>query len=331
MKHSFTAYVKMSIWGFLAMTCISCAHQSREASLMIDTETPSDEHVWSETREVQETVATENEASEEQQLAEVEKTEGTSEEQQLAEVEKTEAPTTPVVEEMAPQAAIDQTINEVKTDSISTEESLSAVSEDSESQGDLEASVNEESSLMVANNDLAKADEGSVSSEANPEKENTELSKPVSDSEPSREVSSEAPMEEVTPPSQAEPTIGVPSKLKSDDKVPTLRNKNRSKTWRGENRATVQNKPLVVPKTLTKQPEVAIVSPQEMNAKHEVASATQMNELGEESEPTAQLASVEIANFIQNHWLLVLLSAGIFVTGLFFFLRKKREDDPQAI
>lgn len=70
-KHIFS-YVKLSIWGLLAMTCISCAHQTREASLMIDTDTLTEEHVWSESRDVQQTIAAEG-RSEEDQLSEIEK------------------------------------------------------------------------------------------------------------------------------------------------------------------------------------------------------------------------------------------------------------------
>ena len=66
-RTKFFSSVKVALCGALAMTCVSCAHQSREASLMIDKEAPSEEHVWSESKNENETVAAE-EKSEEAQL-----------------------------------------------------------------------------------------------------------------------------------------------------------------------------------------------------------------------------------------------------------------------
>jgi type II secretory pathway component PulF len=80
---------------------------------------------------------------------------------------------------------------------------------------------------------------------------------------------------------------------------------------------------------MVKEPTVDIV-PKETNiVSQEKQEVPQMNELGEEQDSSTQLASVEIANFVQNHWLAILLVGGVFVVGLFFFMRRKREEDNQ--
>lgn len=299
MKHSLTSYLKWSIWGFLAMTCISCAHQSKEANLMIDTDTPSEEHVWSENREVEETVAAEQ----------------ATEEQQLAEVDKAEEKETTVSE--ATTQANEETPKSEESVSPDTSAATSFINPEE---------ISEAPAMVVANNEVSRVDEG-----VNSPKEESLAPKDIS-VEPRREVSSEAPMEEVTPPSRVEPTIGVPAKLKSEEKLPTKKPSNRTRTWRGNDKTVVKNNAVVVPKASSnKAPEVAIVSKGELDAKAKSDTAPGMNELGEENDSTPQLASVEIANFIQHHWLAVLLCSGGFMLGLFFFLKKKGGDDPQAI
>lgn len=315
MKYPLTSYVKWSICGFLAMTCVSCAHQQKDTALMIDTDAPNEEHVWSESREVKETIAAEP-SREEQELAELDKNEpqATQESESVAKVDSDEQANAEV--ETSDNREVEKQTSE-ETSKLDTSASDSVAEP---------KPLNETTNVVMASNEIAKVDEGKSPTEGVQTDSDTNLS------DVKREVSSDAPMEEITPPSQVEPTIGVPAKLKTDDKVPSKKPSTRTKTWPGGDKASVQKNNLTSPRArLVKEPEVAIVSPEELNFKSKSKSNDQMNELGEENDSTPQLASVEIAHFIQNHWLAVLFCSIGFMLILFFYLRRKGGDDPQAI
>lgn len=288
---------------------------------MIDTDAPGEEHVWSESREVQETVAAES-TREEKELAELEKE--TNEPQASQQSDSVVGPIAEVDSNSEADTAVESSNN---TEIGSQNPGETAKPEPSASNSVPE---NEQehtaTNVVAASNLVAKVDEDKpLTEEVKSEPETT-----LGDSK--REVSSEAPMDEIIPPSQVEPTIGVPAKLKMDDKVPTKKPTTRTKTWHGGDKASVQKNNLTSPLArLVKEPEVTIVSPEELKLKSNSKTNDQMNELGEENESTPQLASVEIARFIQNHWLAVLLCSIGFMLTLFFYLRRKSGDDPQAI
>ncbi len=329
MKKSLISSFKMSVWGLLAMTCISCAHQSKDASLMIDKEAPSEEHVWSETREVQETIANQDK----------------SEEDQLAEMEADEENKQPA--ETSPQASNDSAMSpseEVKSEEVASSElaedsdsstgaSLASneemkASDEIPSESELSEKSGETQNPMLASNDFAKADEGSNNT---PEEVKPESS--LSSESPqnaSREVASEPPADELTPPSQVQPTIGVPARLKTDDRVPSKKPSGKSRTFRGNDNAVAALKVPMEVKTLKPQePKVEIVAQEEMTVKpmEPVKAPSSVNALGEEEESTPQLASVEIATFLQNHWAAVMTLAGVVLVGLFFMMRKKSTNE----
>lgn len=326
-KHIFS-YVKLSIWGFLAMTCISCAHQTREASLMIDTDTLTEEHVWSESRDVQQTIAAEG-RSEEDQLSEIEK----KEENTSTSLDSAEAKTDESLSENSESngqelASVDSNVSssESKWESSDLMENSNG-SEKTEGDSNV-ANLNDggnSESILAASTTVAKNDEGVLETEkvTTPMKEESET--------PARELSSEAPMDEVTPPSRVVPTIGVPGRLKSDESPAPKKLSPRSKKLL-INETTIAK--MVAPKAPeisveVKGPAIEITQKETGIVSKEKEEAIQMNELGEEQDPSALLASVEIANFVQNHWLALLMVGGVFVVGLFFLMRRKKEEDNQ--
>ena len=108
------------------------------------------------------------------------------------------------------------------------------------------------------------------------------------------------------PRSQAEPTVGVPAKVKSEEKLRPRKTKNTSQA--------TPMKPEVVK-------EIASVPKPEPKT----------NALGEEEDSGPQLASVEIATFVENHWLAVIVGASVTMVGLFFMVRRRQNDDSQTI
>lgn len=260
---------KLALSLLVAMTCVSCAHQTRNAELMLDESTPSEEHVWSESREVQETVAAAENKTEETELEGV-----------------------------------------TSQDSVSIENSVSDASEKSE----LVASADAETNLPD------KSQQGSpIESEAK--------------SEAPREVANEPPSEEVIPPSRVEPTIGVPGRLKTHDNfVPSKKfnEKNRSSSNQDPNQAVSPNpekkieakndKPVAELSANTEAKEKALTN----------SSEPTVNALGEE-ESSPQLASVEIANFVQRHWFASLLIAFFGFGTLYFTVSRKKNEDSQTI
>ncbi|MBM4316237.1 MAG: hypothetical protein FJ116_02010 [Deltaproteobacteria bacterium] len=327
-KHIFS-YVKLSIWGLLAMTCISCAHQTREASLMIDTDTLTEEHVWSESRDVQETIAAEG-RSEEDQLSEIEK----KEENTSTSLDSAEAKTDESLSENSESngqelASVDSNVSssESKWESSDLMENSNG-SEKTEGDSNV-ANLNDGNkpeSILAASTTVAKNDEGVLETEkvTTPMKEESEA--------PARDVSSEAPMDEVTPPSRVVPTIGVPGRLKLDESPPAPKKPSPRSKKLLINETTIAK--MVAPKAPeisveVKGPTIEITQKETGIVSKEKEEATQMNELGEEQDPSALLASVEIANFVQNHLLALLMVGGVFVVGLFFLMRRKKEEDNQ--
>jgi hypothetical protein len=262
MKSKLFPFLNVSLWAFLAMNCISCAHQAKEVALVIDTETPVEEQV--------------DQKSENELMASAEK-----------------------IEEAQPQS------EEVK---------LQAVENETKAEPETQVTFN------VASNDANPVSENKVGEELEPS--NPLLAKLEKDSDssilsnsqptlapeemnpPSRSVASEPSKEEITPPSQVEPTVGVPAKIKYDEKVPSRKRENTSQAEPVKTETAVAAAPKAEPQT---------------------------NALGEEEDSTPQLASVEIATFVENHWLAVLIGAVVTVAGLFFVVRRKQDDDSQPI
>lgn len=269
MKSKLSSLLNVSLWAFLAMNCISCAHQtSKEVALTIDTETPAEEHIWSEKKEVSEVAA--------------------SEESQLQGVEN----------ELKPEEQNKAALNVASNDESSV----------------LEPKAEEEKE--VTNPQVAKLDSAPSLM--------TETQTPTSSLQEEvnsgfREAASEAQIEEVTSQSQGEPTVGVPAKVKNEEKLPTRKKRNTSQA---------------TPAKSVKE----VASETKVETKTEVASVTKVepktNDLGEEEEEeesSPQLASVEIATFVQRHWLAVMIGALVTMVGLFFMVRRKQNNYNQSI
>lgn len=271
---------KVSALALIAMNCISCAHQERESSLMIDKEAPAEEHVWSESRDIQETVATDD---------------SQSEEAQLEEVARQDNPT------------VENTPDEPKSDS-------------SDEVSELENVLTEKAA--VATLETAVATPSEIKSEVS---DPAEESKP----EPARDIASEPPSEEVVAPSQVEPTIGVPNRLKnSNDRVPAKKPSNNGQNDKQNEKSNLAKNLIADPK----QAQVELVQDNEqLERVVPKPSEPVLNALGEEVEPAPQLASVEIATFIQRHWMATLVFALLTLGALYFVLGRKKRDDSQAI
>jgi hypothetical protein len=254
--------IRVSLLGFIAMNCISCAHQAKEVALVIDTDTPVVEQV--------------DQKSENELMASAEKTEETQPQSEVVKLQVVESeaqaePETQVLFNVASNDGNPISENKVEAELENSNPQVAKLEKDSES-------------ASLSNSQPPVAPE-----EMNP---------------PSRSVASEPSKEEITTPSQVEPTVGVPAKIKYDEKVPSRK---REKTSQAE---------LVKPET-----NMAVAPKEE----------PQTNALGEEEDSTPQLASVEIATFVENHWLAVLIGAVVTVAGLFFVVRRKQDDDSQPI
>jgi len=285
MKKTLLSLSQFSLLVVLAMTCISCAHQGKDASLMIDTEVPSEEHVWSESRDIQEAVAAESSESEEVQLEAVEK------------------------EQDANSMNEQKSVSEMKS-----ENELNSENEESE----LSAEISEIDSKQTPQMEVAKLDEA-----ASPVEE-VKVEAPENNIDPkpeaAREVASEPPADEVVAPSQVEPTIGVPNRLKkNNDPVPS---KKPSSNGRIENSIeTVKKAPVVEIVENGDALERVVPKPEE----------PMLNALGEEEESSPLLASVEIGNFIQRHWLATAIGSILLMVALYFFTGRKRNNESESI
>lgn len=260
---------KLAFSLLIAMTCVSCAHQTRNADLMLDKSTPSEEHVWSESREIQEAVAAAESKPEETELEEA-----------------------------------------TSQDSVSIETSVSEASEKSE----LVASADAVTDLPD------KSQQGStMDSEAK--------------SDVPREVANEPPSDEVVPPSRVEPTIGVPGRLKNHDNfVPSKKfnEKNRSSSNQEPNQAVSPNHEKNIEAKIDKPMAELILNTEAREKALADSSEPTVNALGEE-ESSPQLASVEIANFVQRHWFASLLMALVGFGALYFTVGRKKNEDSQTI
>ncbi len=304
---------------------------------MIDKESPSEEHVGVESREVQESIASEEERSEEAQLEAIAKEEQTEE----SKSDVVTVASNEVIEEKVEISNGDKATEVVEVSNGVSEE---VVSEDSVAKG--ETSLPSEKSDLTETGDLSKVDQASELSvttevakldEQPTDKEELKTDSDVNKSsevDTSRGVASEEPVEEVNPPSQVEPTIGVPNRLKNtDDKVPSQKptDKKGSSNKRKETRLAM-SVDMDKKASSLKEPVLEIVPQAEMLERVTPESIEpKVNALGEEEAATPQFASVEIASFVQRHWLATIMLGLLVVSTLYFFVLRKKGEDNQSI
>ena len=310
------SFIKLPLWGFLAMTCISCAHQSKESALMIDSEAPADMHVWSESKQVDEVVTAEN----------------NTEEAQLNSIE----------EEASLEVAVNLNNGENNVDSTEQETTEIPVAETSpnkeslaldENKNNLDITIEVQQPLKSGDPDLKAALPVIVATQTAKWEESATK---TADSEEEvksegtiiREVSSEVPADEITPPSIVAPIIGAPSKLKTQESAP-IRKPNGKKgsnlkdTKQSDEKVSINAEAFKVSPTA---PSVEIVDSAKL-----VVIEPKANALGEEEETSPELASVEIATFIQHHWLAVLITALCGTLGIYLLVNRNKEDESQTI
>ena len=310
------SFIKLPIWGFLALTCISCAHQSKESALMIDSEAPGDMHVWSESKQVDEVVTAEN----------------NTEEAQLESIE----------EEASLEVAVNLNNVENNVDSTEQENTEIPVAETNpskeslaldEHKDNLDVPIDVQEPIKSIAPELKAALPVIVATQtAKWEKSATETAVTEEAVKPEsaivREVSSEVPSEEITPPSIAAPTIGVPSKVKTQESAPIRKpnGKSRSKirnTKQSDEKVSINTQAF---KVSPPAPSIEIVDSAKL-----VLIEPKANALGEEEEVSPELASVEIATFIKHHWLAVLITTLCGTLGLYLLVKRNKEDESQTI
>jgi len=324
---------KLSVLVLFVLMCISCAHQKSSGSAALDAATDVDGSIWSENKNVDE-VAVEEEAGQQSLGEEATPTELAQDVTEETVVTASgEAPVEPAKEE----AAIE----------IKEGESVAMVVADNKTAGtDLAETTTAET--VVTNGDVALAniptetvEEGRTEFSTTPNS-TVSMSDDVKESgTASREPSSntvetpEAKVENyeetnITP----EPTVGTPSTIKRDD-TSTPRTQPKKRSANEYPKSTVKDVPVK---------SAPVVEPkQDIQAKNEVAPKVAPRETEESfghepipgkvtaDEETPELASVTIANFIERHVWAVLIGVTGFMFGLYWVLRRNKENDNTSI
>jgi hypothetical protein len=315
-KSKLFTLVSMTLWAILATTCISCAHQSKETTLMSESESTGEEHVWSDSKQVSEVASSSEDKTEEAQLAAIEKQES---------VEQADSNTMSAT----PQEAL-------ANNEMATKEALAPAAENNElapAEGTHEIANHEEHGMPQTESKSMET-AALVATAPKMEEGSGEKSVPKSDatpvvpaSEASREPASEPKVLKNETPEAANPNLGVTAQLKSEEK-PAIKKRShqkRSSAPKAEKKEAKVEVQEVAPR-LAQSPTEA-PKKQELEPKAEIKT----NSLGEEEASSPQLASVEIASFFENHWLLVSAIGLVIMAGLFFVVRRKRDNDSQPI